>query len=171
MSNHLHLVLRARPDLVQNWSDEEIALRWKSLFPPRDPATGKPAEPSECDLNMILSNPERVVELRVRLAKPVVVHALPERADRAERIARTTARGVFGRAGSNRKDCSMKRRFWHAASTSISIRSGPAWRRRPSNRSIHRSSTASDHRRQRSASRRRAMSRNSRARLAHDSGI
>jgi hypothetical protein len=67
MSNHLHLVLRARPDLVQNWSDEEIALRWKSLFPERDPATGKPAEPSECDLNMILSNPERVAELRLRL--------------------------------------------------------------------------------------------------------
>ena len=30
MSNHLHLVLRARPDLVQNWSNEEIALRWKT---------------------------------------------------------------------------------------------------------------------------------------------
>jgi REP element-mobilizing transposase RayT len=68
MSNHLHLILRVRPDLVQTWSDEEVALRWYRLFPPRDPATGQPVEPSECDLNMILSDQERVVELRERLA-------------------------------------------------------------------------------------------------------
>jgi REP element-mobilizing transposase RayT len=67
MSNHLHLVLRARPDLVQGWRDEEIALRWERLFPPRDPATQDPVKPLECDLNMILSNPTRVAELRARL--------------------------------------------------------------------------------------------------------
>jgi REP element-mobilizing transposase RayT len=68
MSNHLHIILRTRPDLIQDWSDDEIALRWSRLYPPRDPATGKPAEPSECDLNMILSDPARVVKLRERLA-------------------------------------------------------------------------------------------------------
>jgi REP element-mobilizing transposase RayT len=68
MSNHLHLILRIRPDLVRDCSDEEIALRWVRLYPPRDPATGKPTEPSECDLNMILSDPARIVKLRERLA-------------------------------------------------------------------------------------------------------
>ncbi len=60
MSNHLHVVLRGRPDLVQDWSDEEIAIRWKRLYPPRDPATGTPVEPAECDLAMIVSDCARV---------------------------------------------------------------------------------------------------------------
>ena len=68
MSNHLHLILRTRPDLVRDCSDEDIALRWLRLYPPRDPATAKPTEPSECDLNMILSDPARVAKLRERLA-------------------------------------------------------------------------------------------------------
>jgi hypothetical protein len=54
MSNHLHLILRIRPDLVQDRSDDEIALRWNRLHPPRDPVTRNGAEPSECDLTMIL---------------------------------------------------------------------------------------------------------------------
>jgi hypothetical protein len=30
MSNHMHLVLRNRPDVVREWSDEEVARRWWS---------------------------------------------------------------------------------------------------------------------------------------------
>ena len=40
MSNHYHVVLRVRPDLAQGWSDEEVALRWRLLYPPRDETTG-----------------------------------------------------------------------------------------------------------------------------------
>jgi hypothetical protein len=68
MSNHLHLIVRTRPDLVKGWSDEEIARRWSRLAPAADIATGEPVEPSESDLNMILSDLERVIELRRRLA-------------------------------------------------------------------------------------------------------
>ena len=68
MSNHFHVVLRVRPDLAQDWSDEEVALRWRLLYPPRDEATGLQAEPEQHDLNMITSDPERVAELRHRLA-------------------------------------------------------------------------------------------------------
>jgi hypothetical protein len=32
MSNHLHLVLRTRPDWVESWSDREVAKRWLNLF-------------------------------------------------------------------------------------------------------------------------------------------
>ena len=32
MSNHLHLVLRTRPDWVESWSDREVAVRWLRLF-------------------------------------------------------------------------------------------------------------------------------------------
>ncbi len=68
MSNHLHLVLRNRPDIAEQWSADEIALRWRRLFPPRDDATGEAVEPGEPDLAMITANSERLAELRKRLA-------------------------------------------------------------------------------------------------------
>ena len=33
MSNHLHIVLRNRPDVARQWSDDEVAIRWRKLFP------------------------------------------------------------------------------------------------------------------------------------------
>ena len=57
MSNHLHAVLRVRPDLAQAWTDDEVALRWRRLFPVRDQTTGQPTEPEEHDLDMITSDP------------------------------------------------------------------------------------------------------------------
>ncbi len=35
MSNHLHVILRNRPDVVALWSDQEVARRWLTLFPGR----------------------------------------------------------------------------------------------------------------------------------------
>ena len=66
MSNHLHLVLRTRPDLADQWSAEDIARRWCGIFPSHDDA-GKPVEPGEHDLAMITGNSERLAELRKRL--------------------------------------------------------------------------------------------------------
>ncbi len=43
MSNHLHLVLRNRPDRVELWSDTEVALRWRKLFPHRNDSIGRAA--------------------------------------------------------------------------------------------------------------------------------
>lgn len=68
MSNHLHLVLRIRPDLAGQWSADEIALRWCRVFPPRDDATGEPVEPGEHDLAMITADSEKLAETRKRLA-------------------------------------------------------------------------------------------------------
>ncbi|MGO9921810.1 MAG: transposase [Isosphaeraceae bacterium] len=65
MSNHLHLVLRNRPDIAEQWSADEIAWRWCRVFPPRDDATGEPREP---DLAMLTANSERLAEVRKRLA-------------------------------------------------------------------------------------------------------
>jgi hypothetical protein len=67
MSNHLHLVLRVRPDIAERWSADEIALRWCRLFPPRDDATGEPGEPGEHDLAMVTANSERLAEVRKHL--------------------------------------------------------------------------------------------------------
>ena len=35
MVNHIHVILRNRPDIVAGWSDEEVARRWWKLFPLR----------------------------------------------------------------------------------------------------------------------------------------
>jgi len=35
MVNHVHVILRNRPDVVALWSDEEVAKRWWQLFPLR----------------------------------------------------------------------------------------------------------------------------------------
>ena len=32
MPNHLHVVMRTRPDWVESWSDREVARRWLILF-------------------------------------------------------------------------------------------------------------------------------------------
>jgi hypothetical protein len=68
MSNHLHLVLRNRPDFAERWSDDEIALRWRRICPPRDDTTGEPVEPTDHDLAMLTANPEWLLELRKRLS-------------------------------------------------------------------------------------------------------
>ncbi|TWT89222.1 hypothetical protein Pla100_56900 [Neorhodopirellula pilleata] len=31
LSNHFHLILSSRPDVVRTWSDEEVARRWMML--------------------------------------------------------------------------------------------------------------------------------------------
>ena len=33
MSNHMHQILRNRPDVVAAWSDREVAIRWLKVFP------------------------------------------------------------------------------------------------------------------------------------------
>jgi hypothetical protein len=51
MSNHFHCVLRTRPDVVAEWSDEEIARRWWNLFP--RPETTGPKPRGQPTLQMI----------------------------------------------------------------------------------------------------------------------
>jgi REP element-mobilizing transposase RayT len=68
MSNHLHVVLRNRPDVVRSWSDDEVAQRWWKLFPRRRDESGDPAPPQESDLSMITSDLEKLAEIRKRLS-------------------------------------------------------------------------------------------------------
>ncbi len=60
MINHLHLVLRNRPDRVEQWSDADVALRWRKLFPRRDDVTGELAEPDDNDLAMHMADAGRL---------------------------------------------------------------------------------------------------------------
>ena len=68
MSNHLHAVLRSRPDVVKDWSDETVARRWWNLFPQRRNQDGSPAEPADTDLNALMKDAGVLKELRARLS-------------------------------------------------------------------------------------------------------
>ena len=63
MSNHLHLVLRSRPDLAQSWSDIEVARRWLMLCKPKSGA-----EATEADIETLAKNTQQIDQLRTRLS-------------------------------------------------------------------------------------------------------
>jgi REP element-mobilizing transposase RayT len=68
MANHMHLVIRTRPDVAADWSDEEVALRWWTLFPQRRTPFGAPEHPTSEELNHIKNSPAGLAEKRHRLA-------------------------------------------------------------------------------------------------------
>jgi len=68
MDNHMHVILRNRPNLAGNAADEVVAARWWRLFPKRRDAQNAPEEPTDEDLEMILSPSGRVDQLRSRLS-------------------------------------------------------------------------------------------------------
>ena len=67
MGNHLHVVLRNRPDVVANWSDEEVARRWWNLFPQRRDEHGQAAKPKPHELAMLCVK-EALEQRRARLS-------------------------------------------------------------------------------------------------------
>lgn len=68
LSNHFHIILRNRPDVVATWSDTEVAHRWLRICPLRKRKDGSPAEPTEAELDTIRNVPERLAEIRLRLS-------------------------------------------------------------------------------------------------------
>lgn len=68
MSNHFHLVLCSRPDVVKTWDDTEVANRWLHLCPKRKDALGNPKKPTEKELDAIRTKPEEVKKIRSRLS-------------------------------------------------------------------------------------------------------
>ncbi len=68
MSNHFHLVLRSRPDVVAEWDDTEVARRWLMLCPLRKDSQGQAEEPNEVELNTIRKDPEKLEQIRSRLS-------------------------------------------------------------------------------------------------------
>ncbi len=68
LSNHFHLILRSRPDVVNTWDDSEVARRWLMLCPKRKKNNRSPEEPNDFELNSIRNDPERLATIRTRLS-------------------------------------------------------------------------------------------------------
>ena len=69
LSNHLHLVARTRPDVVREWSDKEVALRWLRIFPGQR-IDEHLAEPTTNSVDTLANNTERIQLIRLRLSDP-----------------------------------------------------------------------------------------------------
>ena len=69
LSNHMHVILRTRPDVVAQWSDEEVARRWLSLFPGQrvDEFLGHPTQNS---IDAMVNDRGKIAEVRKRLSNP-----------------------------------------------------------------------------------------------------
>ena len=67
MSNHMHQILRNRPDVCAKWTDEEAAIRWLRVFPGRR-LEEHLAEPTENDVKTLVRDKERLAEVRRRLS-------------------------------------------------------------------------------------------------------
>ena len=109
MSNHLHLVLRSRPDVVRSWSDDEVARRWLRLCPVRKNRNGQPAEPNDAELAMILNDPRRVAELRIRLSDISWWMRMTPKRSPSWPTMKTIAPGGFGRDVTRHSCCWTKR--------------------------------------------------------------
>jgi hypothetical protein len=67
LSNHMHLILRNRPDVLAAWSDREVAIRWLKVFPGRR-IEEHLGEPTDNDVEMLVRDKERLAEVRKRLS-------------------------------------------------------------------------------------------------------
>ena len=68
LSNHFHVIVRNRPDVVETWSDHEVARRWLMICPLRKTAQGTAEEPTPEDLQRITNDPQKLIEIRTRLS-------------------------------------------------------------------------------------------------------
>ena len=68
LSNHFHLILRSRPDVVATWHDTEVARRWLMLCPKRRNKDHSAQEPNEYELNSIRKDPDKLTIIRKRLS-------------------------------------------------------------------------------------------------------
>ena len=69
LSNHLHIVIRTRPDVISGWSDSDVALRWLRVFPGRR-IDEQLADPTTNDVETLANNAERIQAIRMRLSNP-----------------------------------------------------------------------------------------------------
>ena len=67
LSNHLHVILRSRPDVLAKLSDEDVAIRWLRVFPGKR-IEEQLAEPSQIDIQRVLADPKLLAKIRMRLS-------------------------------------------------------------------------------------------------------
>ena len=68
MSNHLHVVVRTLPGLVDAWDEEEVARRWLRIFPGPRGKPGRPRLPEALAIRDLCQDSGKLATCRARLA-------------------------------------------------------------------------------------------------------
>jgi hypothetical protein len=68
LSNHLHVILRTRPDIVLGWSDEDVVRRWLTIRKLTRHLDDTPVEIPEAEVRLKLGDPRAVEQYRKRLS-------------------------------------------------------------------------------------------------------
>jgi hypothetical protein len=68
LANHIHLILRTRPDVARGWDDRQVVRRWLIITKLKRNGNDQIVEPTEAEINKELNRPGRVEKLRRRLA-------------------------------------------------------------------------------------------------------
>lgn len=68
MQNHIHLILRTRPDIASTWSDEQVVKRWLQIAQLKRGRRDEPTEPTKARIQAELARKGRVKQLRARLS-------------------------------------------------------------------------------------------------------
>ena len=68
LSNHVHVILRNRPDIVAGWSDKEVAQPLVAAVPPTQRQTRTPHRSHCAGVGAITTNRKRIKQLRKRLS-------------------------------------------------------------------------------------------------------
>jgi hypothetical protein len=115
LDNHLHIVLRNRPDIVSTWSDEEVARRWWFVCPSRRNDDDSVPEPKACEIGLLL---DHVDEYRRRLSDISWMMRLA-----CQPIARRANQedGVDGRFFAKRFDCDRLKTWADVLACSIYV--------------------------------------------------
>jgi hypothetical protein len=143
MANHMHLVIRTRPDIAATWSDDEVARRLWNLFPQRRTPTGLPEQPTPEELNHLKNSPAGIADRRRRLTSvswfmKCISEPIAKRANREDEVPATS-----GKPASRLSHCSTNPPSPPAWPTSISTPSVPPARKRLKPANSQASTTAS----------------------------
>ena len=75
MSNHLHLVIRTRPDIVATWSDEDVVRRMLTVHKIIHSKDGGIEPPPRADVEAELADPREHFSNRLGIRKTVSGHS------------------------------------------------------------------------------------------------
>ncbi len=68
LSNHVHLVIRNRPDVVAQWSNRELAVRWLRVFPGKRLELEHLGDPTKQQIKALLADQKKMREIRMRMS-------------------------------------------------------------------------------------------------------
>jgi len=101
MSNHMHVIVRTRPDVVAQWTDDEVARRYLLINRLVRSSDGSPsAEPTSAEIAVRTADPEHVALMRTSLASVsrlmgAVCEHVARRANREDRCGGRFWEGRF----------------------------------------------------------------------------